>query len=82
MARKAGIRSYETRLIPCVIEDEEPHRSTGAGHLFGVVKNDSEGMAMPGTYPAHAMSKIHSVEATRSLDGAMMHRESNGVPLA
>ncbi len=66
---------------PYVIEDEEPHHSAGVG-LFGVVKNDPEGMAMPRTNPAHAMSKIHSVEATRSLDGAMMHRESNGVPLA
>lgn len=75
MARKAGIRSYETLLILISLR-------TKSEHLFGVVKNDADGMAMPGTNSAHAMSKIHSLKATCSLHGAMMPRKGSGVPLA
>ncbi len=46
------------------------------------MKNDAEGVAMPGAKPADAVSKIYAVFAATPLDRTMMNRKNDAISLA
>ena len=48
----------------------------------GVVKNNSHRVPVTGVQPADAMPHVHSIDAARSLDGAIVDRESDRVALS
>ena len=47
--------------------------------LLGIMKNDTERMAMSGTQSADAMPQIHAIRASRTLHRSMMYRKGNRV---
>ena len=49
--------------------------------LAGVVKNNSHRVAVTGVQSANAMPHIHSIDAARPLDGAIVYSERDRVAL-
>src|SRR5437660_9649899 len=50
--------------------------------LLCIVKDHSEGMTMTGAHAAHTMTEIYAINAARTLDRPIVHREDNAVSLA
>jgi hypothetical protein len=56
-------------------------KEPGGRHLFGVVKDDSDGVTHPGTNAAHAVPKVDAIRSFRPFYRPVMHGERNCITL-
>ena len=84
-APKADIAEYDwdVRFVP--IADIRVRgwggKEPGGRHLFGVVKDDSDGVTHPGTNAAHAVPKVDAIRSFRPFYRPVMHGERNRITL-
>ena len=57
-------------------------KGTWCCFLAGVVKNNSHRIPVTGVESANAMPHIHTIDAVRSLDGAIVHSKRDRVALS
>ena len=56
-------------------------KEPGGRHLFGVVKDDTDGVTHPGTNAAHAVPKVDALRSFRPFYRPVMHSERNRITL-